>query len=1320
MITNGDSDDESEELNHIREKLQRNLNHGKRAQCIIHSDRSSVSSGDGIGSQEDKSERDTESCDDATVNFPRAKSKHWKADKSSTKKNPYNQNKSNTLVNVREASASWDDDDDDAFDAKLAAMNVLPVINKPNRDNSNPYRNKQRRGNDIARQIPSSSQSIQKSSRLNSFPSIQPIENEPSNKSVDAIESLKFSVFDGSNKENITPHLDDQYQPHDNCVINLSVQASESSKLSTIASCKDLAYEKHTSTVTKPKVASCEYEEANDQTNWYDEFESAESSQKKSIKSDGFIVDPFGFDEETEESPVCGEGNDCNQNYIMNDTVPTTRKNSSNTSSLKPIGSTIHESDVSKKEFERENKDVNFMNHHSNSQVGDSYGLVEKPFDESLQPRELVDRLSEIDPSLYAPQGLDMIQVPIVHHFSLRNRPLNGRKTIPVNQIFSPPISLLWKNKFESFNQVQSEIANMLAYSDDNVVISAPTGAGKTAVFEMTIARFFAADLQATPPGLNELPIISKRRKIVYIAPNKALCEERFSDWSKRLSAMKIGIDIAVVTGDGDPSDALHDVAASHFILSTPEKWDSLTRRWTEKFYLFASVKLFLVDEVHLIADESRGCCLEAIVCRMKAIQRAAALVNVTEEEIAASSYSNTSPDAINSLLRFVAVSATLPNIADIAAFFEANEAHSFDESYRPVPLTTHVIGQGKLATDGKNGHFMFWKNLDRNVPELVIKYSNRRPSIVFCHSKADCEKLADLLATTHNIGQRVDATSAMACRTRVSKLQRVLIHGIAYHHAGLDIDDRRLVEESFLSGLIRVLCATSTLAMGVNLPAHLVIIKGTSAYRGTGEGGGYHDIDQASLLQMIGRAGRPSYDSSGTAIIMTDNDSKLKIEKLASSGLPPAKSQLIGSKLLETINIEISQRVINSVKSATDWIKGTLFYIQLMQDPEGYGIRVVSNYSIDAHILNICQTAVDRLRAIGVVATANGEDIYPLVACHIMSQRLVSFSAMTEISKIPYDSSHSQILKIVSMMDGMHFPVRRCEKKALNSIHKELKMYKLDGPLSKARVQEPWQKAFVLLQAYIEEFNVEGLDAATRQEMNSMVDCATRILSAIEELSLKGSMNGNILVQCLKIRRSLAVHLWSGKDGILRQIRGIGKALAFSLSMHGISTFADVLEHTEAQLEKAANRPPPFGSDLRKASENILRSRLLISANFEHGQSSMSPDNITCSLIVKSEQTGHTEFIDNSSSISYTLVAYTDEEGGIIFAKQNIVGPETFKCVLPNVSAPIQVQLLASIVGLDGKNHFYSNVECMSSNYCSNLCSLLQILHCLMIQKNR
>ena len=1250
MISNVDSDDESEELNHIREKLQRNYAKGdKHAASSSHSDGSSMSSVDDSIPQTVDNDDDTASGEDEVPNQRRVKSKHWKNEMTSSK----DKSKRSALENINEASVSWNDDDDDAFDAKLAALNVLPVIEQPNRNNENPYRNHHRHRN-LPRQKSPLSQTIHNPSLTENISAVRHrVDEKYVHDSLDA------------DKENLIPSHENEHHPIAGLVINSSIQALKSSKLAASEMCEShLHTELFDATVQNSKVASCEYEEADEQTNWYDDMLSAASARPTFTSTDVFNIDPFGFDMDTDESPELDEDNGQKK----------TRNNGRNEFIANPvIESTPHESGVPINDY------------HCDALTDESHGFVENPIDESRCFQDGADRLSEIDPFLYAPQALE-IREPIVHYFSLRNRPLNCRKAIPVTQIFSPPISLLWKNKFDCFNQVQSEIANMLAYSDDNVVISAPTGAGKTAVFEMTMARFFAADLQATPPGQNETPMISKRRKIVYIAPSKALCEERFADWSKRLSAMNIGIEMAVVTGDGDPSDALHDVATSHFILSTPEKWDSLTRRWTEKFYLFASVKLFLVDEVHLIADESRGCCLEAIVCRMKAIQRAAAQVNVTEEEIAASSYSNTSPDAVNSLLRFVAVSATLPNIADIATFFEANEAHAFDESYRPVPLTIHVIGQGKLATDGKNSHFMFWKNLDRNVPELVIKYSNRRPSIVFCHSKADCEKLADLLATTHNIGRRDDTTSGIACRTRVAKLQRVLIHGIAYHHAGLDVDDRRLVEDSFSSGFIRVLCATSTLAMGVNLPAHLVIVKGTSAYRGTGEGGGYHDIDHASLLQMIGRAGRPSYDSSGTAVIMTDNDSKARIEKLASSGLPPAKSQLIGSKLLETINIEISQRVIVSVKSATNWIKGSLYYIQLSQDPEAYGIRVVSNYSIDAFILSICRSAVDRLRTVGVLAITNGEDIHPLVASHIMSQRLVSFSAMTEISKIPSDASHSHVLKVVCMMDGMHFPVRRCEKKALNTIHKELKMYKLDGPLSKARVQEPWQKAFILLQAYIEEFELEGFDSATRQEIHSMVDFATRILSAIEEMSFKGSMNGNVLVQCLKLRRSLAVHLWSTKDGILRQIKGIGKALAFSLSMHGISSFEDVLCHTEAQLEKAAQRPHPFGSDIRKASASILRSRLIISSTVEKGKTLQSPDILTCTLAIKSDESGYSEFVEKTPSISYTLVAYTEIERGLHLAQLNIIGPGTYKCVLPATYAPLHVQLIASIVGLDGK----------------------------------
>jgi ATP-dependent DNA helicase HFM1/MER3 len=149
----------------------------------------------------------------------------------------------------------------------------------------------------------------------------------------------------------------------------------------------------------------------------------------------------------------------------------------------------------------------------------------------------------------------------------------------------------------------------------------------------MAMARFFTVDLQVGRPEQRhgQRPQISMQRKIVYISPSKALCEERLNDWSARLTAMRLGINVALVTGDGDPSESFRDLASAHVVLTTPEKWDSLTRRWTENFVLFASFKLLLIDEVHLVADESRGSCLESVICRMKTIHRAASNVQMDQ-----------------------------------------------------------------------------------------------------------------------------------------------------------------------------------------------------------------------------------------------------------------------------------------------------------------------------------------------------------------------------------------------------------------------------------------------------------------------------------------------------------------------------------------------------------------------------------------------------------------------------------------------------------------------------------------------------------------
>lgn len=98
----------------------------------------------------------------------------------------------------------------------------------------------------------------------------------------------------------------------------------------------------------------------------------------------------------------------------------------------------------------------------------------------------------------------------------------------------------------------------------------------------------------------------------------------------------------------------------------------------------------------------------------------------------------------------------------------------------------------------------------------------------------------------TAGLRYRCTANSDLASKTKVSKLQRVLLQGIAYHHAGLELDDRQLVEANFRNGKIKILTCTSTLAHGVNLPARLVIVKGTKAWRGGGQrisGPGLSDI---------------------------------------------------------------------------------------------------------------------------------------------------------------------------------------------------------------------------------------------------------------------------------------------------------------------------------------------------------------------------------------------------------------------------------------------------------------------------------------------
>ncbi|KAJ4423158.1 ATP-dependent DNA helicase MER3 [Gnomoniopsis sp. IMI 355080] len=177
--------------------------------------------------------------------------------------------------------------------------------------------------------------------------------------------------------------------------------------------------------------------------------------------------------------------------------------------------------------------------------------------------------------------------------------PANGIELLkPEEKI---PDKFLTVFPYSMFNAVQSKCFNSIYMTDDNMIVSAPTGSGKTVLLELAICKL--ASLKC-----------NENAKIVYIAPTKALCREKAEQWRKKFAMM--AMPVSELTGDTSYA-AMRTVRDAKIIVTTPEKWDSITRGWVDHRKLLDLVELFLIDEVHIL-KESRGATLEAIVSRMK------------------------------------------------------------------------------------------------------------------------------------------------------------------------------------------------------------------------------------------------------------------------------------------------------------------------------------------------------------------------------------------------------------------------------------------------------------------------------------------------------------------------------------------------------------------------------------------------------------------------------------------------------------------------------------------------------------------------------
>ncbi|KAF2167827.1 hypothetical protein M409DRAFT_53787 [Zasmidium cellare ATCC 36951] len=662
---------------------------------------------------------------------------------------------------------------------------------------------------------------------------------------------------------------------------------------------------------------------------------------------------------------------------------------------------------------------------------------------------------------------------------------------------------------YKSLNRMQSLVYPVAYSTSENMLICAPTGAGKTDAAMLTILNTVAKNIHPNPieePDATDFAVHTEDFKIVYVAPMKALAAEITEKLGKRLAWL--GIQVRELTGDMQLTKA--EIVQTQIIVTTPEKWDVVTRKSTGDTELVQKVRLLIIDEVHMLHDE-RGAVLESLVAR-------------TERQV----------ESTQSLIRIVGLSATLPNYVDVADFLKVNRMAGlffFDQSFRPVPLEQHFIGvKGKPGTKGSR------ENIDNTAFEKVKDMLELGHQVmVFVHSRKDTVKTARQLyemATEQGVSDLLDPTSHEGYtqalkdvkQSKGREIRELVAKGMGTHHAGMPRTDRNLIERLFGEGVLKVLCCTATLAWGVNLPAAAVIIKGTQLY--SAEAGKFVDLGILDVLQIFGRAGRPQFQDTGIGMIITTHD-KLQHFLTAVTQQQPIESQF-SKKMVDNLNAEIALGTVTSVPEAVTWLGYSYLFVRMKRNPIAYGIE----WSEIHNDPNLVQRRRDLIvRAARVLQTSQmiifnetTEELRAKDVGRIASQFYVLQTSIEIFNTMMRPrATEADVLKMISMSGEFdNITSRETEEKELMRLKEEAAPCDIEGGIGTQQ-----GKTNVLLQSYISKANLE--DFTLVSDTAYVAQNAARICRALFMIALNRRWGYQCLV-LLSMCKSIEKRVWPYK----------------------------------------------------------------------------------------------------------------------------------------------------------------------------------------------
>ncbi|KAM0921821.1 hypothetical protein ACQ4PT_006730 [Festuca glaucescens] len=387
-----------------------------------------------------------------------------------------------------------------------------------------------------------------------------------------------------------------------------------------------------------------------------------------------------------------------------------------------------------------------------------------------------------------------------------------------------------------------------------NLVYCASTSAGKSFVAEVLMLR----------------RILSSQKIAILVLPYVSLCAEKAEHLEQLLAPL--------------------------------EKANSLVNKLLEDGRL-SELGIIVIDELHMVGDQHRGYLLELILTKL----RYAAGEGNSESSSGETSGSSSGKTGATHGLQIIGMSATMPNVGAIADWLQAA---LYQTSFRPVPLEEFIKVGNQIFDKDMNIVRVLPKvaDLGGKDPDHIVELCNEvvlegHSVLLFCSSRKGCESTARHIAKylkvasgcSKEVGSEFrDAASAVEALKRCPAgldpvLEETIPFGVAYHHAGLTVEERDIVETCYRKGLVRVLTATSTLAAGVNLPARRVIFRQPRI--------GRDFIDGTRYRQMAGRAGRTGIDTKGESILVCRPEEVKRITGIVKSDCPALQSCLSEDK---------------------------------------------------------------------------------------------------------------------------------------------------------------------------------------------------------------------------------------------------------------------------------------------------------------------------------------------------------------------------------------------------------------------------------------